>query len=139
MEVSTMKKRMLSLLLILCMAVTLLPTAALAAEDNNNALSVTEDQTGSGSSKNTNADQQSEAQDTPALLENEDGGSVANTPVEIQIKDDLTTDSTKDYYTVETKNVPAGSGTTAVNVLTITQAGSYKLTQDDSLSDKWCI
>ena len=117
-----MKKRMLSLLLILCMAVTLLPTAALAAQDGSTAASAA-------------AEGQTEAENSLALLEDENGGPAAVASVEIQIKDDLQTDPTKGY-TVETKeDVPGadknGYGNTkkTVHTLTINKAGSYHLTQ----------
>ena len=69
-----MKKRMLSLLLILCMAVTLLPTAAFAAEDTIIGVSSTaEGQTEQGSSELEGADEQPETENQDAVPTPQEG------------------------------------------------------------------
>ena len=104
-----MKKCILTLLLSLCMVVTFLPTAAFAADETPNE--------GSG------------------------GGTVeqAETATEIELNDNLATNSDQGY-TVETKEViNKWNQNSNVNVLKITNAGSYKLTKNKDVKKLWCV
>ena len=107
-----MKKCILTLLLSLCMVVTFLPTAAFAA------VGVAQNEgSGGGTVEPT----------------------VTVTATEIELKDDLTTNSDQGY-TVETKKViNTWNKNSSVNVLKITNAGSYKLTKNENTKKLWCV
>ena len=216
-----MKKQFLSLLLILCMIATIMPTAAFAAGESSTATSATKEQTeqdstedkssdkkpeaeeggttpskteeqkkqdstedkgsdkkpeagesgtvptekkdqteegssenegevkqpeaekdqaGQGGSENKDADKQPYRIATPTSLQTvEDIGKSINGTIEIEIADELQSNEVHGYTVEKKTDIPAGDSETSVKILKITKKGSYKLTQNDSLTDKWCV